>query len=164
MLKCQERNSLLAQMTAFMHRRGCEEPSLAQQVQQLLSDAALQDYAAAFSPGRKQSWDGRLDLSSRSHQQLFSTLTVRRDQSAFKAPPGGKRGGVESEKQSPSKDFSEEMTLVARGALEKDLSSPAASSPVLQGASGLNVQSPVSLVLNEGFNSEQVRKSKWSCA
>lgn len=171
MLKCQERNSLLAQMTAFMHRRGCEEPLLVQQVQQLLSDATLQDYTAAFSPG-KQSWEGRLELSSKSHQQTVSTLRVQRDQGAFKAPPRGKLGDVESEKQSPSddaesaknnKDFREEMTLVGRGALAKDLSSPVAPSPVLEGARGLNVQSPAPPVLNEGFHSEQVRKSQWVC-
>lgn len=153
---------------AFMHRRGCEEPSLAQQVQQLLSDATLQDYTVAFSPG-KQSWDGRLELLSKSHHQTFSMLTAQQDQSAFKARPRGEHGDVESEKQSPfidadsaknKKNFSEEITLVARGVLAKDLSSPVAALPVLEGARGLNVQSPVPPVLNKGFNSEQVRKSQ----
>ncbi|XP_070770016.1 trichohyalin-like [Enoplosus armatus] len=50
-LKCQERNSLLVQMRKAMHRRGCVDPTLTQQVEQLLSDAALQDYTAAFTPG-----------------------------------------------------------------------------------------------------------------
>lgn len=168
-LKCQERNSLLARMTASMQRRGCEEPFLVRQVQQLLSDATLQDYTAAFSPGR-QSWDGRLEFLSKSPHQTFPLLTVQQDQSAFKAPPRGKRRDVESEKQSPSndaesaknnKDRCEETTLAARGVLAKDLSSPVPASPVLEGARGLNVQSPVPPLLNEGFISEQVRKSRW---
>ncbi|TDH07610.1 hypothetical protein EPR50_G00107940 [Perca flavescens] len=49
--KCQERNSLLVQMMKAMHRRGCVDSTLTQQVEQLLSDAALQDYTAAFTPG-----------------------------------------------------------------------------------------------------------------
>ncbi|XP_045887270.1 rootletin-like isoform X1 [Micropterus dolomieu] len=49
-VKCQERNSLLFQMMKAMHRRGCVDSTLTQQVEQLLSDAALQDYAAAFTP------------------------------------------------------------------------------------------------------------------
>lgn len=167
MLKCQERNSLLAQMAAFMHRRGCEEPLLAQQVQQLLDDATLQDYTTAFSPG-KPSWDGRLEFSSKSRHQSLSA--VQRDQSALKAPPPGKQRDVESERQSPSNDaefaknnFSEEMTLVGWRVLAKDLSSPVPTSPVLEGARGLNAQLPVPPMLNEGFNSEQVRKPHWVC-
>ncbi|XP_029297079.1 cingulin-like isoform X2 [Cottoperca gobio] len=50
-VKCQERNSLLVQMMKAMHRRGCVDSTLTQQVEQLLSDAALQDYTAAFTPG-----------------------------------------------------------------------------------------------------------------
>uniref|UniRef100_UPI0037E9A940 centromere-associated protein E-like isoform X2 n=1 Tax=Semicossyphus pulcher TaxID=241346 RepID=UPI0037E9A940 len=49
-VKCQERNSLLAQMAKTMHRRGCVDPTLTQLVEGLLSDAALQDYTAAFTP------------------------------------------------------------------------------------------------------------------
>lgn len=139
-----------------------------QQVRQLLDDATLQDYTAAFSPG-KPSWDGRL---SKSRHQTLPMLTVQRDQSALKAPPPGKQRDVESERQSPSndaefaknnRDFSEEMTLVGRRVLAKDWSSPVPTSPVLEGARGLNAQSSVPLVLNEGFNSEQVRKPQWVC-
>ncbi|XP_073342655.1 uncharacterized protein [Pagrus major] len=49
-VKCQERNSLLVQMMKAMHKRGCADVTLTQQVEQLLSDAALQDYTAAFTP------------------------------------------------------------------------------------------------------------------
>ncbi|KAK5617149.1 hypothetical protein CRENBAI_011988 [Crenichthys baileyi] len=52
-VKCQERNGLLAEMTKSMHRRGCLEPRLMQQAEHLLRDAALQDYTAAFSPESK---------------------------------------------------------------------------------------------------------------
>ncbi|XP_023148606.2 uncharacterized protein LOC111583652 [Amphiprion ocellaris] len=50
-VKCQERNSLLVQMMKAMHRHGCVDPKLTQQVEHLLSDAALHDYTAAFTPG-----------------------------------------------------------------------------------------------------------------
>ncbi|XP_032383889.1 rootletin isoform X2 [Etheostoma spectabile] len=49
-VKCQERNSLLVQMRKAMHRQGSVDFTLTQQVEQLLSDAALQDYTAAFTP------------------------------------------------------------------------------------------------------------------
>ncbi|XP_032410738.1 myosin-3 isoform X2 [Xiphophorus hellerii] len=52
-VKCQERNILLAEMMKSMHRDGSLEPRLTQQAEHLLSDAALQDYAAAFSPESK---------------------------------------------------------------------------------------------------------------
>ncbi|XP_022059647.2 plectin-like [Acanthochromis polyacanthus] len=50
-VKCQERNSLLVQMMKAMHRHGCIDPKLTEQVEHLLSDAALHDYTAAFTPG-----------------------------------------------------------------------------------------------------------------
>ncbi|KAI4818660.1 hypothetical protein KUCAC02_003964, partial [Chaenocephalus aceratus] len=50
-VKCQERNSLLVQMMKDMHRRGCADSTLTLQVERLLSDAALHDYTAAFTPG-----------------------------------------------------------------------------------------------------------------
>ncbi|XP_029917859.1 LOW QUALITY PROTEIN: rootletin-like [Myripristis murdjan] len=50
-VKCQERNSLLVQMMRAMHRHGCLDFTLSQQVEQLLSDAALQDYTATFTLG-----------------------------------------------------------------------------------------------------------------
>uniref|UniRef100_A0A1A7XYL3 RIMS-binding protein 1/2/3 Fn3 domain-containing protein n=1 Tax=Iconisemion striatum TaxID=60296 RepID=A0A1A7XYL3_9TELE len=50
-LKCQQRNSLLVEMMKSMQRQVCVDPRLTQQVKHLLSDAALQEYAAAFTPG-----------------------------------------------------------------------------------------------------------------
>ncbi|XP_034086859.1 trichohyalin isoform X2 [Gymnodraco acuticeps] len=57
-VKCQERNSLLVQMMKDMHRRGCADSTLTLQVERLLSDAALHDYTAAFTPGSTvKTWD-----------------------------------------------------------------------------------------------------------
>lgn len=44
---------MLVQMMKAMHRHGCTDSTLTQQVELLLSDAALQDYTAAFTPGGK---------------------------------------------------------------------------------------------------------------
>ncbi|KAM3612025.1 uncharacterized protein V6R79_001235 [Siganus canaliculatus] len=52
-VKCQERNTLLLQMMKTMSKQGCADSTLSVQVEQLLSDAALQDYTATFTPGRK---------------------------------------------------------------------------------------------------------------
>lgn len=57
-VKCQERNSLLVQMMKAMHHHGCLDSTLTQQIKQLLSDAALQDYTAAFTAGSNMKiWD-----------------------------------------------------------------------------------------------------------
>uniref|UniRef100_A0A3P9IGI2 Uncharacterized protein n=1 Tax=Oryzias latipes TaxID=8090 RepID=A0A3P9IGI2_ORYLA len=72
-LKCQERNGLLLQMMGAMQRCGCMDPTLAQQVEHLLSDVALQDYSMAFTPRnhiRKQ------DACSRFTQELISNFKV----------------------------------------------------------------------------------------
>nr|XP_015801269.2 trichohyalin isoform X2 [Nothobranchius furzeri] len=50
-LKCQQRNCLLVEMMKSMQKQVCVDPRLTQQVKHLLSDAALQEYAAAFTPG-----------------------------------------------------------------------------------------------------------------
>ncbi|XP_041653708.1 myosin-2 heavy chain-like isoform X2 [Cheilinus undulatus] len=50
-MKCQERNGFIAQMMKAMHRQGHMDPSLTQQVEELLSDPVLQDYIRAFTPG-----------------------------------------------------------------------------------------------------------------
>lgn len=135
-----------------------------QQVQQLLSDATLQDYAAAFSPGTQNCMAG---VFAKSHHQIFSMLTAQHDQSALKTRPGGERKDVEIEKPSPTNDAEsgeknsgEETTSAAPA---KDLSSSVGASPVPEGARGLNLQSPLPQVLDEGFNSEQVRKSHRVC-
>ncbi|XP_037316512.2 trichohyalin-like [Pungitius pungitius] len=48
--KCQERNGVLVQMMKAMQRHDCVDSTLTHQVEQLLRDAALQNYTAAFTP------------------------------------------------------------------------------------------------------------------
>ncbi|KAK5864798.1 hypothetical protein PBY51_016011 [Eleginops maclovinus] len=100
-VKCQERNGLLIQMMKDMSRRGCADSTLTLQVEHLLSDAALLDYTAAFTPGsnvktRDYSAGERVSLSRRLsspekiinlHEQLQRTLM-----SSFKDPEGRGRG------------------------------------------------------------------------
>ncbi|XP_047209094.1 trichohyalin-like isoform X1 [Girardinichthys multiradiatus] len=70
-VKCQERNGLLAEMMKSMHRRGYLEPRLMQQAEHLLRDAALQDYTAAFSPESKTQ---RREHCSNVTQDFFSAF------------------------------------------------------------------------------------------
>lgn len=160
-MKCQERNSLLVQMMRFMRRQGCEEPALAQQVEQLVNDATLQDYAAAFSPGR-QTQDYTPEFISKLQHQLCSKIpsfTTQQDQNKFTAQPGVKCGELESEKQTCShaaesttnnKGFTGEITSVTSGTAIKDSNSSIPASPVPESARVRGTQSPVLPVLNEG--------------
>ncbi|XP_061541281.1 ciliary rootlet coiled-coil protein 2-like [Phycodurus eques] len=50
-LKCQERNSLLAQMTQVLRGHRDVDSTLTQRADELLRDAALLEYTAAFAPG-----------------------------------------------------------------------------------------------------------------
>ncbi|XP_061644707.1 ciliary rootlet coiled-coil protein 2-like [Phyllopteryx taeniolatus] len=50
-LKCQERNSLLAQMTQVLRGHIDVDSTLTQRADELLRDAALLEYTAAFTPG-----------------------------------------------------------------------------------------------------------------
>ncbi|XP_077433660.1 uncharacterized protein jakmip1 isoform X1 [Vanacampus margaritifer] len=50
-LKCQERNSLLARMMKALHGRGVADSTLTRRADELLADSVLLEYAAAFAPG-----------------------------------------------------------------------------------------------------------------
>ncbi|KAK7919022.1 hypothetical protein WMY93_010306 [Mugilogobius chulae] len=50
-VKCQERNNILVQMTKILQKHGCIDYILKQQVEQLLTDPALQSYASTFTTG-----------------------------------------------------------------------------------------------------------------
>lgn len=50
-VKCQERNCLLVEMMKSMQNQCCLDPRLIHRVKHLLRDAALQEYAATFTPG-----------------------------------------------------------------------------------------------------------------
>ncbi|KAG8004027.1 protein C4orf50 [Nibea albiflora] len=80
-VKCQERNSLLVQMMKAMHRQGCLDSTLRQQVEQLLGDAALQDYTAAFTPGS--------NLKTRDYIATESTSTRQTRSSELTPAPTG---------------------------------------------------------------------------
>ncbi|KAJ3587182.1 hypothetical protein NHX12_010780 [Muraenolepis orangiensis] len=75
-LKCQERNGLLVQMMRAMRRPGCMDHALTQQVENLLSDTALQDYTTAFAPTALGLEEARLQ-SARPPSERRSGLTRR---------------------------------------------------------------------------------------
>ncbi|XP_077387759.1 uncharacterized protein LOC144025511 isoform X1 [Festucalex cinctus] len=50
-LKCQERNRLLAQMMKALHGHGVADSTLTQRADELLTDTVLLEYTAAFAPG-----------------------------------------------------------------------------------------------------------------
>lgn len=162
-MKCQERNSLLVQMMRFMRRQGCEEPALGQQVEQLVSDATLQDYAVAFSPGRQiQDYTPEF-ISKRQHQicSKIPSLTTQQDQNKFTAQPRVKCGELESEKQTcvcsnaaesttNNKGFTGEITSVPTETAMKDSNSSIPVSPVPESVRVHGTQLPALPVLNEG--------------
>lgn len=144
---------MLVQMMRFMRRQGCEEPAIAQQVEQLVSDATLQDYALAFSPGR-QTQDYTPEFISKLQHQIcskISSLTTQQDLSKFTAQPGVTCGELESEKQTCSN--AAESTTNNKGFTEttmKDSNSSIPVSLVPESARVRGTQSPVLPVLNEG--------------
>lgn len=149
---------MLVQMLRFMRRQGCEEPALAQQVEQLVSDATLQDYAVAFSPGR-QIQDYTPEFISKLQHQICSkipSLMTQQDHNKFTAQPGVKCG--ESEKQTCStaaesvtnnKGFTGEITSVPTETAMKDSNSSIPVSLVPESARVRGTQLPVLPVLNE---------------
>lgn len=144
-----------------MRRQGCEEPALAQQVEQLVSDATLQDYAVTFSPGR-QTQDYPPEFISKLQHQICSkipSLVTQQDQNKFTPQPGVKCGELESEIQTCSnaaesttnnKGFTGETTSVPTETAMKDSNSSIPVSPVPESARVRGTQSPVLPVLNEG--------------
>ncbi|XP_062250492.1 trichohyalin-like isoform X2 [Platichthys flesus] len=82
-VKCQERNNFLAKMMRAMHRHGCADSTLNQQVELLLSDAALRDYTAAFTLGGSATTG---DYSAGFTPRFVSTF-IHSD-----CPTGSKRG------------------------------------------------------------------------
>ncbi|XP_042349817.1 early endosome antigen 1-like [Plectropomus leopardus] len=171
-LKCQERNSLLVQMKKAMHKQGCVDSTLTQQVEQLLSDVALQDYAAAFTPGS--------NVTTRDHTTRFTTGFISKFQdynSVFTpdqthsttSPPGNQQNGfatksgekcqeLQSEKHTPLvttestrnlQDCSIEVTPAPR--LKTDANSPVPTSPVQEPDRVKATPSPDVSALKESF-------------
>ncbi|XP_044062114.1 trichohyalin-like [Siniperca chuatsi] len=165
-LKCQERNSLLVQMMKAMHRRGCVDSTLTQQVEQLLSDAALQDYAAAFTPGSNvKTRDYSTGFTPRFISKFHDyTNGFTHDQTCSSIPPlvnqqyqNGltSESGVKSEKHTSlvttefttnRQDCSSKVTSAPTGTLKKN-----ANSPVQRHASVQVTPSPVVRSLKESL-------------
>ncbi|XP_017283775.1 golgin subfamily B member 1 [Kryptolebias marmoratus] len=75
-VKCQERNCLLVEMMKSLRKQSCLDPELTQRVKHLLRDAALQEYAAAFTPG---SYTQTGDCSNGLTQEFFSAFQNHTD-------------------------------------------------------------------------------------
>ncbi|XP_019131580.2 golgin subfamily B member 1 isoform X2 [Larimichthys crocea] len=161
-VKCQERNSLLVQMMKAMHRQGCVDSTLRQQVEQLLSDAALQDYTAAFTPGsniktRDYSTGFTPGFISKfqdytnglTPDQTCSTIPGLVNQNRFTPESGVKlktekqTSLVTAESTSNRQTRSSELTPAPTGTLKKNANSPVPASPVQEHVSVQTAPSPV---------------------
>ncbi|XP_068596804.1 trichohyalin-like [Brachionichthys hirsutus] len=130
--KCRQRNGVLVQMMEAMHSRGCRDAALTRQVEQLLNDAALRDYAAAFTPGN-ESWTRTSDLMPDfiSKCQCFSAGATS-ERNGFSPDSLAENGELKREKYTPrvssestrSQTRSSEVTTSLAGMLKKDVDSP----------------------------------------
>lgn len=157
-----------------MHRQGCVDSTLTQKVEQLLSDAALQDYTAAFTPEN----NGKTrDYSSRFTQGFISkfqdhtngfTPGNQQDQNGFTPESGVKCRELKSEKHTSlvttesttnRQDNSSEVTQATTGTLKKNANTPEPASPVQEHASVQATPSPVVPALKESLiaNTAHVR-------
>lgn len=168
---------MLVQMMKAMHRRGCMDSTLTQQVEQLLSDTALQDYTAAFTPGSNiKTWDYSTGLtpgfistfqdytSGFTPDQTCSTmppLVNQQYQNGFTPESGMQCRQLKSEKQSATnrQDCSSEVTPALTETLKINANSPVPTSPVQEHARVQAAPSPVVPALKESFitNTTQVR-------
>ncbi|XP_039976514.1 plectin-like [Xiphias gladius] len=159
-VKCQERNHFLVQMMKAMRRQGCVDFTLTQQVEQLLSDAALQDYTAAFTQGsivKTGDYDAgctpRFISKFRDYTPGFIpdqtcpailTPANKQQQNGFEPESGVKCRDLKSEEhisisttQSSTnlQDCSSDVTPAATGTLKKNANSPVPTVPVQENAS-----------------------------
>ncbi|XP_056132338.1 trichohyalin-like [Lampris incognitus] len=170
-VKCQERNSLLVQMMRAMHRQGCLDLALTQQVEELLSDDALADYTAAFLPrtGVKiQDYsNGHIPgfiLKLQDHTSVFTpdrSLTAEFPPSwklqecqnglllGSEVKPQEHTGVVTSGSTTNLHDCSSESSLIPNTAQKTIAKSPVPTSPLREHASVQAPPSPVSPVLKE---------------
>lgn len=147
-----------------MHRRGSVDSTLTQQVEQLLSDTALQDYTAAFTPGsnaKTRQYSAGFTPGFISKFQDYTTgftpdqtcsaaqlLVNQQYQNGF-AP-----FEVKSEKHTSLVTTESEVTPASTGTPKKN-----ANSPVPERASVRATPSPVAPALKESLitNTAQVR-------
>ncbi|XP_074504912.1 uncharacterized protein LOC141775445 isoform X2 [Sebastes fasciatus] len=183
-VKCQERNSLLVQMMKSMHRHGCVDSTLTQQVDQLLSDAALQDYTVAFTLGSKvKTRDYSTGFTPRFISKFqdytsgftpdqtcsdISPLLNQQHQNGFTPESGVKCRELISENHTSlvttnsttnHLDCRSEVTLAPTGTLKKDANSHVPTSPVQEHASVQATPSPVVPAIKESFISNTAQLS-----
>ncbi|CAJ1058662.1 trichohyalin-like [Xyrichtys novacula] len=140
-LKCQQRNSLLVQMMKTMSRQGHVDPTLIQQVEEVLSDTVIQDYSAAFTPGcmtneystgfTPEFISNLQDCASgfTPDQSCFPLSPHINQQNVFTPQSGGMYGGLKSfEKSAKSsknpQDLRSQVSSAPTGTLKRDCSSP----------------------------------------
>ncbi|XP_047441071.1 golgin subfamily B member 1-like [Mugil cephalus] len=162
-VKCQERNSLLVHLMKAMHRQGCVDPQLTQQVEQLLSDAALQDYTAAFTP---ETYTKTKDYSEFISKFQGHTSALMPDHtcpvvysSANKQQP--KHSSIVTTESSTNfQDCSTEVMPAATETLKKNTKSPVPTSPVQEHSSVQVAPSPKeSLITNTAQLSPSARRN-----
>nr|XP_046262054.1 girdin-like isoform X2 [Scatophagus argus] len=156
-VKCHERNTVLVQMMKAMRTRGCVDSTLTQQVEQLLGDAALQDYTAAFTAGSKaQDYNTGFtpgfiskfqDYTNRfTPDQTCSAVPLhinQQNQSRFAPESVATCGELKSEEHTflvatestSNQDCNAEVTPAPAGTLKKSVNSPVSASPVQERAS-----------------------------
>ncbi|XP_056238785.1 centromere-associated protein E isoform X2 [Seriola aureovittata] len=157
-VKCQERNNLLVQMLKAIHRQGCVDSMLTQQVEQLLSDTALQEYTAAFTPGSvvktgdySAGFTPRFISKFQDYSSGFkadqtcaaaSTPAQEQHQNGFTSESGVKCRDFKSEKhisiattESNLQDGRSEVSAAPTGTLKKNANSPVPTAPVQENAS-----------------------------
>lgn len=165
-------------MMKAMHRQGSVDSTLTQQVEQLLSDTALQDYTAVFTPGsnvktRDYSTGFTPEFISKfqdytngfTPDQSCSAISLNQQyQNGFTPESEMKCRKLKSEKHTSlvtaesttnSQDCSREVTPAPTGTLKKN-----ANSPVQEHASVRATPSPVVPTLNDSLitNTAQVRR------
>ncbi|XP_068443699.1 early endosome antigen 1-like [Clinocottus analis] len=178
-VKCQERNRLLVQMMKAMHRHGCVDSTLTCQVEQLLSDAVLQNYTAAFTPcDNVKTQDYTAGFTSgfiskfQDYASVFTTdqtcsaispLVKQRHQNGF-TPESRVKCKINCEKhtslvttETHCQDCRSEVTPAPTERQKKN--SPAPTSPVQEHASVPATPSPVGPALTDRFISNRAQLS-----
>ncbi|XP_074529667.1 uncharacterized protein LOC141793138 [Halichoeres trimaculatus] len=172
-VKCQERNNLLVQMMKTMNRHGSVDISLTQQVEEVLNDAALQDYTAAFTPGYKtKDYSTGLTPGFISKLQDYTSGFTPDQSCSLLSPPVNQQNGFSSHfggvcrdlksvelssvtvKSSRNEDCKSEVPSI--GTVKRD-----ASSPVKESTRVSETSSPV--VLKESMETDTAQLSPSVC-
>lgn len=165
-----------------MHRQGCVDSVLTQQVEKMLSDTALQDYTAAFAPG---SVGKTQDSSARFIPRFISkfhdyTSGLRSDQTCTAASsPANEQQQNGLTAESTAKKSSEkyisisttessaniqacsgEVSTAATGEIKNNAKSPVPTSPVQENTSVTATPVPPPLKENLVTDATQVRFNK----